>query len=426
MSFLEHMPYYLRIIIMFVGVIAMLIQSVMIFRNFAAKFMDAKTKGNTLNIAVCLLLMFCLVVINTAHQRGIVGIYSPKNVNDLTFAFVVIGLLVGGIIFSFFSVWRYLTYDMRSINAFSIKEALDTLSAGISYGKSNGKIVLSNNMIHELAYMFIGRDIQDLVVFWNDLNEGKLMEGWERELYQGRVILSSEKGTWEIQKNLFTVNKVQYTEIVALDVSETSIALKELTKLNETLEASAEQLRKMNLQVERIRQEKELFYMKANFHDTLGQSAAITCRYLEKNRSEEGIEAMVDMLRETISAIRNIEVKSLDSNINELIRISRYAGATMVTEGAYPKNKEREQIMSMVLREAVNNAIRHGKATYIKVLFECTDGAEDIMTVINNGTMPELPIIENGGLFNIRKTVEEAGGEMTITYDEVFVLKVTL
>ena len=48
---------------------------------------------------------------------------------------------------------------------------------------------------------------------------------------------------------------------------------------------------------------------------------------------------------------------------------------------------------------------------------------DTLITVRNNGKPPKGPILESGGLLSLRRIVEEAGGEMTVTSEPEFLLR---
>ena len=88
-------------------------------------------------------------------------------------------------------------------------------------------------------------------------------------------------------------------------------------------------------------------------------------------------------------------------------------GVTLVLDGPLPAREPFKHILATAMHECLTNTLRHahGDTLYLTVR-----DREDGLTVVftNNGTQPETPVQERGGLTALRKLTEEAGGTMEV------------
>ena len=90
-------------------------------------------------------------------------------------------------------------------------------------------------------------------------------------------------------------------------------------------------------------------------------------------------------------------------------------------EGEQP-DSEREQLLLVdLVHEAMNNAIRHGRAKKIRITLK-NDGPTFRCRIVNDGLPPQGPIEEKGGLKNMRQRLAYYGGELSVNTDEGFQL----
>ncbi|HWI58198.1 MAG TPA: ATP-binding protein, partial [Bacillota bacterium] len=70
----------------------------------------------------------------------------------------------------------------------------------------------------------------------------------------------------------------------------------------------------------------------------------------------------------------------------------------------------------LATREAVQNVVAHAKATQARVKLELTEAALEISVSDNGAGFPQVPSIAQGnGLLNMRRRLDQIGGETTIT-----------
>ena len=76
-------------------------------------------------------------------------------------------------------------------------------------------------------------------------------------------------------------------------------------------------------------------------------------------------------------------------------------------------------------RECVTNCVRHahGSVVFVRILGQ--PGGYQV-TITNDGERPRGEIREGGGLNNLRRSVENAGGEMSVSAYPAFALRLNL
>ena len=81
--------------------------------------------------------------------------------------------------------------------------------------------------------------------------------------------------------------------------------------------------------------------------------------------------------------------------------------------------------MITAMRECATNAVHHVGATELYIRVTNVQGIAGVR-ITNNGTSPEGPVSEGGGLSALRARVEKAGGDMEVRFVPNFELTVSV
>ena len=78
--------------------------------------------------------------------------------------------------------------------------------------------------------------------------------------------------------------------------------------------------------------------------------------------------------------------------------------------------------MTVAIHECLTNAVKHakGKNLFVRV---SNEGAQTVIALTNDGEPPAAPIVETGGLADLRKLAESRGVAMTVESAPEFCLK---
>ena len=167
--------------------------------------------------------------------------------------------------------------------------------------------------------------------------------------------------------------------------------------------------------------EKESLEAKTRIHDSLGRCLLVTKAYLTGRypMSKEAIIAEWDRIITEISEGSLYKPVSISSNAEYYVAQAKNMGVELEFTGEIPEDPRFRKVLDTALTVHITNVLRHalGNKAYIEI--KTTETAV-IFSFTNNGNPPKGPIIEKGGLKNLRQHVEEMGGTMDIRWEEGF------
>ncbi|MEK4762355.1 sensor histidine kinase [Viridibacillus sp. FSL E2-0187] len=207
-------------------------------------------------------------------------------------------------------------------------------------------------------------------------------------------------------------------------------------KLQGQLETANERISELSVYEERQRIARDL-------HDTLGQKLSmvglksdLAIRLVKKDQ-DAAIEELRDIrqtasiaLKEVREMVSNMKAVKLQDELLHVEKILTAADIKMIIEG----NSKFDNIpaitgntLSMCLKEAVNNVVRHSKATECKItIIQKSDVIQ--LTVLDNGigisNMNRKP--SSNGLNGMKERVEFVNGDLEISGQNGTLVKVTL
>jgi len=184
-------------------------------------------------------------------------------------------------------------------------------------------------------------------------------------------------------------------------------------------------------------QEKERTRVAKDLHDSLGQQLSAVKFYLGSlQKSDEPVlrksnEALTAMMTELRNICFNLMPKTLEQfglieAVHELCRKTEFKGLfefNIRTEKSFPSlNKSLEIAIFRIIQEFISNAIKHGKATKIKILFnhDLKKGKVKI-ELKENGKGFDIELANSSagmGLRNVRSRVQSYNGEVKISSAE--------
>lgn len=119
-------------------------------------------------------------------------------------------------------------------------------------------------------------------------------------------------------------------------------------------------------------------------------------------------------VRETITGYR---AQGLPAEIDHARRTLATAGVSLTANLAphLHLSATRETVLSLAVREAVTNVIRHARATSCALHLTVTPAGEHTLILIDNGNALDTPPREGNGLRGMRERVSALGGALTLT-----------
>ena len=289
----------------------------------------------------------------------------------------------------------------------AIKESFDRLPTAVCFFDQSGGIVLCNRQMYRLSQHLLNSDLQYL----------EELQGALAVPPKGVTPLAGMESTfrfpdglvWKFEKAAVTDRYGEtYIQLTAANVTELHRALEQLAEDNRKLEQDAEELRRLSENVEAMAREREQLAVKSAMHDSLAACITVTKQYLAGDLG--AIDADV-VLREWEKSILFQDAGLLPAR-EALYENARSSGVTVRVRGPEPVGAAAE-LLYAAMQVCLSNAVQYAQATELTAhIWE--DGDRYNILLRNNGKPPEKPITEGGGLSNLRRRIERAGGTMTV------------
>lgn len=168
-----------------------------------------------------------------------------------------------------------------------------------------------------------------------------------------------------------------------------------------------------------------------DLHDTLGQKLSLiglksdlAAKLIEKN-PERAKQEIIDIqhtarialkeVREMVSGMRGLRLEEEIERIKQLLFV---ANIELIVEGNPTLTKTPlyvENVISMCLKEAITNVVKHSEATKCKVTIQETDHEVQVKIIDNGKGMSENHI--GNGLRGIQERLEFVNGSLSINND---------
>ena len=274
-----------------------------------------------------------------------------------------------------------------SISEISVKEGMDALPAGLLFLGRDGRILLINRKMQELL-----REI-----------------GEQRVLAQaGSRVHEAGGRMWMFARSEMLIGKKWYTQLTATDVTEQWSLTEELRAKKAQLERRGLELSAALDELDAVCRAEEALWLRTRVHDVLGQRVTLLLRALREQTQPDtqllafanGLPQLLRENRDTEAAVRRLQ------RLQELLRD---IGVTLSVQGGLPDCPETADIIADVIMECSTNAVRHGFAAEIDVRL-----GQGVLTVANNGRLPERALVPGHGIGGMQKKLASAGGRLTI------------
>ena len=109
---------------------------------------------------------------------------------------------------------------------------------------------------------------------------------------------------------------------------------------------------------------------------------------------------------------------------DRLLNACAELGVELKRDGMLPVEPEIYDLLVAALRECVTNCVRHAHGTQVSVRIKSLNGGYSVR-ITNDGEKPKGKIVEGGGLSDLRRSIESAGGEMQLSHSPEFVMWLT-
>ena len=300
-------------------------------------------------------------------------------------------------------------WNKEHLTPMAVKDGMDQLQAGLCYWEDGGKLVLSNRRMDEICEKITGEALLNGEAFQEAISQQECMtmpDGTVQRFLHRKVKFDGR----------------QVHELVATDVTE-------LQKKNEILNQETAALRKMNENLRRYNQNieetvrrQEILDAKAYVHDEMNRLILVTAALTETEGSPEEYTRIMTLWRNNTTLLSdNAAIKKEEEGYQDLRHLATLLDVKLVMKGMLPETiaEEAREILMMVIREALANAVKHGAAKNVNIDFLCHDDMTEVR-ISNDGRLPDGELCEGGGISNIRLRVEALGGKLRFETKDVF------
>lgn len=305
----------------------------------------------------------------------------------------------------------------------SIKESMDNLPVAGCYFTENGTVKLCNRQMYRLYHDLTGSDLQS----FQELHEA--LEACEEHQVQktadGGFRFPDGRVWFYAEQRITAEDEKSYIESVFTDGTELAAANEELKKDNAELEQVNAKLQKMYTRAEDRIREREYLAFKMKMHDDIGRCLTVIRKVLQKELPDSDIEKQIRKLSVAAGTLVYSQKGNSDDPYDGLLAEAAELGVEVRLDGMLPVEPLIYELTVRAVKECVTNCVRHAHGTAVFVGITGLPGGYHI-TITNDGERPRGKITEGGGLSNLRKSVENAGGEMQIASIPEFTLQLTM
>ena len=322
------------------------------------------------------------------------------------------------------------------------------VTIGISYATGFGYtgmivLLLADIMRYTIDWQKRAMYILAVSVFYLFMN-GNIMREWMGAIpleniwrYYRADYMSSFLGILNMMSliNIFLFIFYMVILVLAQTSEKESIILlnRELKEANEKLEEYANESARMAETRERNRLAREI-------HDTLGHSltgiitgieACIMLMDIAPDATKEQLRAIAEVARTGIVDVRRsvkalhpdaLETMEIEEALNKLIdSYKRSTGVSITSEinaDLSHLDQDEEEAVYRVVQESITNAIRHGKATEIRVSISRME--EELHILITDNGIGCSNVIPGFGLHHMNERLEMLGGRLDYTGESGF------
>lgn len=196
-------------------------------------------------------------------------------------------------------------------------------------------------------------------------------------------------------------------------------------------------LRRAQEEVEHLAKVAERERIARDLHDLLGHTlslitlkASLASRLAERDPARAAIEIRDverisrDALTEVRSAVAGYRDAGIANQLSNVEMMLQAAGIDMhASVDPVPLSAAEEAVLSLILREAITNVVRHAHATRCDITLSCVDGVRTLC-VEDDGRGKRAP--DGNGIIGMRQRAGALGGVVTIESSPGTRIRVTL
>lgn len=359
--------------------------------------------------------------VSVSMDGGIKNITMPgRLIGSLPYAAVALSLIMIGTA-EILLFWAHVNRRKKKISKDAIKESIDSLPDGVCFYSADGQPLLVNRQMQYISGELFDSEILNVNMFQKRLIKGMVRNNTEILRTEPTVAFRTADGrVWDFHTGCLQPEKSGLYELIAFDITEQYKLREELKQRNERLQMVNERLRRFDREMVSLTAEKELLRTKIDVHDNIGRSLLACRAYFRQKKEERSRDDLLLLWKYVLSVLKKEELPSGEWEL--LRKTADMLGIEIELCGALPENLKIRIAIAAAIRECLTNTADHagGDKLFVKIT---EDGTSVNAELTNTGKPPEGEIHETGGLKNLRRAAEQAGGIMTIENTPCFLLR---
>lgn len=311
--------------------------------------------------------------------------------------------------------WINIIYwGSNHISPISVKEAIDSMPAGVCSFRPDGRLLLVNRAMESFGRKVTGNVITDGAGFERCLAYGSLMPGCSRVELGGKQFILTDDGNAYSVSTQYIKNEDEVIRLLTVsDMTEEYRKHTDLLEYQNKVRELNERLTKYNSEIVALTSDREVLNAKVKIHDEMGSGLLAIKHYLKTGGTVEERENIIERLRRNIAFLQHAPQENVIDEYSLMIGTAGELGVFIEVEGELPQEEPMKHIVATAIHECLTNTLRHAKGDRISV-YVSESGDEVEVTLKNNGIQPEEEIVERGGLASLRTLTEQSGGKMTV------------
>lgn len=278
----------------------------------------------------------------------------------------------------------------------------------------------------------------NLQLFWNKIfaHPNRILDEGENE--QSLIIKDLDGKILNFQKRLCETRGEPVIEVTANDITSLYHLQQKLKQRNEKLLDINKRLKHFAQDVEQVTREQELLDAKVKLHDNLGKMLLAYRSYEGGSDEPQNRNKVLKLWQQTISILEQEGTFRNETDWKALLRTARQLRVEIRLIGDMPKSANLYPLFIMAVRECLTNVVKHAKGNILNVSVARHETMKKLydnmksnrkytrITIYNNGIQPKQEVIEGGGLTNLRRQIEDAGGVLVIDSTPRFLMTIWL
>ena len=306
-------------------------------------------------------------------------------------------------------------YRKKHLTPDAIRQTVDLLPAGICISDEKGTVLLSNLKMNAICRELTGHMLSDANRFAAQIEA-------EGEKQNNRYFVKLQSGTvCQFEQSALTESGREYNCLTAVDVTERYRVTEELKAKNAHLQEIKRRMQAVSDLSGDMFVAQEEAAARAALHNQLGQVLLMGRHYLEHPAETDAnlVYITTTQMNSFLLGEYKEPTGQKDDLLTEVLWMARSIGVTVEINGSLPEHASARTILAHAIQECAANCVKHAKGDRLMVTI-----SDKEIVITNNGKPPKGEIAESGGLLSLRRSVEEAGGTMTVKSQPEFMLTI--